>query len=136
MIILKSKIFSSDINIIYILSVQILCPKMVVSNKLIVLLLIVSKVVVLVLVSSSPTGLLCFFMSSIFKMLFQVMDKAPPLFICRQVRRTTSRIFKLLESKYWSGLLVFKQRDSKTKLVKEFPLAISLTPYKLSYGMM
>ena len=74
----------------------------------------VSKVAVLVLAYPLPTGPLCFFMSCVFEILFLIMENYPPLFIYRQVKRTISRIFELLDVKFGSILLVFKQRDSRT----------------------
>ena len=109
---------------------------MVLSNRSTVLFLMVPKDASLVLASPLPTGPLCFFMSYVFKMLFLVMDKAHLLFIYEQVKRTTSRIIELSDIEFGSVLLVFKQRDSRTKFEKTFSLAMFLPPYEMSFGMM
>ena len=76
MVIPTSKIFSSDTNMMYTLLVQILHPKIILSNKHIVLFQMVSIGVLLALVFLSPTSLLHFSMSYIFDILFLVVGKA------------------------------------------------------------
>ena len=82
-----------------------------------------------------PTGPLLSFMSCVFAMPFLVMNNGSLQFICRQERRTTSRIFALLAVDFGSALQVSKQKVSRTKLAKVFSLAMSYTPHKILFGM-
>ena len=95
-----------------------------------------SKVVLSALDFLSPIGHLLFFMSYGFEMHSQAPVKVLRLFIYQLERKIISRIFELSDAVYGSGLLEFKQRDSKTKLVKESSLAMFLIPHEISYGMM